>query len=174
MIPIEFKNRLLFFLNQVKEKFLFLQDFGYSLDKEEVGQTDNYKDYFSEFTFTNGETVIKVHFSTDIINGIKTAFPKLMDNELPSVDSQITCSIWDKNAFMSIHCYIEAKFPEISSNEFKIGIDSQDLESEISRTTKNYSDFIKTNLTSVLEKKIIYDCYTDRFYGKVFKEIQYR
>lgn len=174
MIPVEFKNRFLHFLNQVREEFSFLQDFGYSLEKEEVGQTDNFKDYFSEFTFTNEETVIKVHFSTDIIAGMKKAFPKLMDNELPGVDSQITCSIWDKNAFMSIHSYIEAKFPEISSNNFKIRIDSPDLESEISRVTKNYSDFIKMNLTSVLEKKIIYDCHTDRFYDKVFKEIHYR
>ena len=47
------------------------------------------------------------------------------------------------------------------------------LEPEISKVTKNYSDFFKERLISVLEKKLIYDCYTDKFYDKVFKEIRY-
>ena len=173
-IPLEFKNRLLFFQDQAKNQFSFLQDFGYSLDKIESGQTENFRDYFSELTFSNGETIIKIHFSTDIINGSKTAFPKLKDEELPAVDTSITCSIWDKNAFMSIHSYAEAKFPEISKENFTIKLGSPNLEKEIEKVTKNYSDFIRTNLKAVLEKKLIYDCYTDRFYDKVFKEINYR
>jgi hypothetical protein len=173
-MPIEFKNRLLFFKSQVNERFSFLQDFNYPLSKEESGQTEKFKDYFIEFTFTNEETFVKIHFSTDIINGIKTAFPKLNDKELPGVDSQITCSIWDKNAFMSVDGYIETKFPEIPNDNFTIKLGSNDLESEISRVTRNYGDFIKTNLTAVLEKKTMYNCYTDRFYDNIFKEINYR
>jgi len=171
-IPIEFENRLVFFKSQVKIRFSFLEDFNFTLTKEERGQTETFKDYFIEFTFTNGETVIKIHFNTDIINGRKTAFPELKDDELPCVDSQITCFIWDKNAFMSVHSYVEYKFPEISAESFTIS-GSTDLESEIKRVTINYGDFIKTNLTEVLEKKTIYDCYTDRFYDKIYKEIHY-
>ena len=173
-IPYEFRTRLLFFKNQVHERFDFLKDFEFKLDKEENGRTENFKDYFFELTYVNGDTVLKIHFSTDIINGMKTAFPKLKEEELPEVGSQITCSIWDKAAFMSIDSYIESKFPEISDDNFSIKLASPDLEKEISRVVKNYSDFFKTNLTSVLEKKLIYDCYTDRFYDKVFKEIHYR
>jgi len=173
-IPIEFKKRLLFFKNMVSEQFSFIQDFNYILDKVEIGQKENFKDYFFEFTYANGDTVIKIHFSTDIINGIKMAFPKSEEKELPGVDSQITCFICDKNAFMSIDSFIETKFPEISTDDFTIKSGSSDLELEIIRVVKNYSNFFKTNLTAVLEKRTIYDCYTDRFYDKVFKEIRYR
>lgn len=170
----EFKDRLDFFSNLAREQFSFLQDYNFTLDKEESGQTENFQDYFLELTYTNGETVIKIHFSTDIVNGTKTAFPKLKDNELPVVDSQITCSIWDTNAFMSVHCYIETRFPEISAETFRIKLGSSDLKSEITRVTKNFSDFFKANLISVLERNVMYDCYTDRFYDKVFKEVHYR
>ncbi|MEI7724501.1 MAG: hypothetical protein WCK09_05310 [Bacteroidota bacterium] len=172
-IPIEFESSLLFFKSQMYHYFSFLQDYNFTLTKEESGQTKTFKDYFIDFTFTNGDTVIKIHFCTDIINGRKTAFPKLKDEELPGVDSQITCSIWDKNAFMSMHSFIETKFPEISKASFTIILGCPDLDMEIKRVTKNYSDFIKTNLTEVLEKNTIYDCYTDRFYDKIFKEIHY-
>ena len=144
------------------------------MDKEVNGQTDNFKDYFFEYTYSNGDTILKIKFSTDIINGMKTVFQQLKEEELPAVDSQITCSIWDKNAFMSIHSYIETKFPELPNETFAINRDAFDLTSEILRVTKNYSDFFRANLTPVLEKKMIFDCYTDRFYDKVFKEIHYR
>jgi len=173
-IPTKFKDRLDFFSNLASEQFSFLQDYNFALDKEESGQTENFQDYFLELTYKKRETVIKIHFSTDIINGMKTVFSKLKDNELPVVDSQITCSIWDTNAFMSVHSYIETRFPEISDETFRIKQGTSDLKSEISRVTKNFSDFIKANLTPVLERKVIYDCYTDRFYDKVFKEIHYR
>jgi hypothetical protein len=173
-IPLQFKTRFLLFKNQVREHFDFLKDYKFKLDKEENGRTENFKDYFLKFTYINGDTVLNIHFSTDIVNGMKTAFPKLRDEELPVVDSQITCSIWDKAAIMIIPNYIELKFPEISSDNFTIKPGSSDLEKQISRVVKNYSDFFQSNLISVLEKKIIYDCYTDRFYDKVFKEIHYR
>jgi hypothetical protein len=170
----EFKDRLDFFSNLAREQFSFLQDYNFTWDKEESGQTENFQNYFLELTYTKGEIVIKIHFSTDIINGMKTAFPKLKDNELPVVNSQVTCSIWDTNAFMSVDSYIETKFPEISNDTFKIKLGACDLKSEITRVTKNFSDFIKAKLSSVLEGKVIYDCYTDRFYDKIFKEIHYR
>jgi hypothetical protein len=172
-IPIEFKDRLAFFFNLAKEQFSFLQNYNFSLDKEESGQTENFKDYFLELTFTNGDTVIKINFSTDIINGMKTAFPSLKKNELPVVDSQITCAVWDTNAFMSIDSYVETRFPEISGETFRIKLGVSDLKSEIARVTKSFSDFFKVNLILVLEKKVIYDCYTDRFYDKVFREVHY-
>jgi hypothetical protein len=114
----EFKDRLDFFSNLAREQFSFLQDYNFTWDKEESGQTENFQNYFLELTYTKGEIVIKIHFSTDIINGMKTAFPKLKDNELPVVNSQVTCSIWDTNAFMSVDSYIETKFPEISNDTF--------------------------------------------------------
>ena len=173
-ILTKFEDRLTFFSKLTKELFSFLHDYDFSLDKEESGQTENFQDYFSELTYKNGETVIKIHFSTDVINGMKRTFPKLNDNELPVVDSQITCTIWDTNAFMSVHIYIETMFPEIPVDTFTIKLGSLDLNSEITRVLKNYAEFFKANLTSVLEGKIIYDCYTDRFYDNVFKEIHYR
>ena len=173
-IPIEFQDRLDFFSKLAREEFSYLQDYNFTLEKEESGQTVNFHDYFLELSYSKEETVIKIHFSTDIINGIKTAFAKLKDNELPVVDSQITCSIWDKNAFMSVHSYIETRFPEITNETFRIKPGASEIKSEIIKVTKNFSNFIKANLTSVLEGKVIYDCYTDRFYDKVFKEIHYR
>jgi hypothetical protein len=172
-IPIEFESSLFFFKSQVYKYFSFLQDYKFTLTSEESGRTKTFKDYFIELSFTNGDTVIKIHFSTDIINGWKIAFPELKDDELPCVDSQITCSIWDKNAFMSIHSFVEAKFPEIPKDRFKIILGCPDLDKEIKRVTKNYGEFIETNLTEVLEKKTIYDCYTDRFYDKIFHQIHY-
>lgn len=173
-IPLQFKERLLHFRNQVHEHFDFLKEFEFKLDNEQNGRTENFKDYFSKCGYINGDTVLKINFSTDIVNGMKTAFPKLKEEELPSVDNQITCFIWDKAAFMSIHSYIDSKFPEISADNFTIKLETSDVEKEISRVVKNYSDFFKSNLISVLEKKIIYECYTDRFFDKVFKEIHYR
>ena len=173
-ILTQFEDRLTFFSKLTKEQFSFLHQYDFSLDKEERGQTENFQDYFSELTYKNGETIIKIHFSTDVINGMKKAFPNLSDNELPIVDSQITCSIWDTNAFMSVHNYIKTIFPEIQGDTYTIELDTFDLNSEISRVLRNYAEFFKANLTSVLEGKVIYNCYTDRFYDKVFKEIHYR
>ena len=164
----------MFFKSQVYHYFSFLEDYNFILKKEESGQAKTFKDYFVEFSFANGDTIIKIHFSTDIINGRKIAFPELKDDELPGVDSQITCSIWDKNAFMSIHSFVETKFPEIPKDNFKINFGCPDLDTEIKRVIKNYGEFIETNLKEVLEKNTIYDCYTDRFYDKIFHEIHYR
>ncbi len=158
----------------MSEHFSFLKDFNYSLNGEQSGRTENFRDYFSEFTFANGDTVIGIHFSTDIIEGMKISFPRQKQEELPVVDSSITCWIHDKNALMTIHSYIETKFPDIPTDDFTIRLGSPDLEIEIARVTRNFSNFFKNNLKSVLEKKVIYDCYTDRFYDKVFKEIHYR
>lgn len=173
-IPFDFKERLLFFKYQVNEYFDFLKEFDYFLDEEQYGRSEDLTKYFSEFKYKNGDTVVKINFYTDIFNGNKKAYPKLTPEELPIIDSLISCSIWDKKAFMSIPCFIELKYPQISYDNFMIKLDSSDLEKDISRVMKNYSDFFKNNLTSVLQKKIIYDCYTDRFYDIVFKEIQYQ
>jgi len=170
-IPSDIKKRLLFFKDGVREEFSFLRDFNYFLDEEEFGRTENFKNYFFKFSFRNVDRLINIHFSTDIINGMKISFPSLKEEELPSVDSSISCSIWDKTVFMSVHSYIETKFPDIPQDDFTIKMGSLELELEITKVIKNYSDFFKTNLTSVLEKKIIYNCYTDRFNDKVFKEI---
>jgi len=173
-IPLHIEKRLSFFKNQVNERFSFLKDFNYFLNSEQSGRTENFKDYFSEFRFANGDTVISVHFSTDIIEGMKMSFPRLKQEELPVVDSSITCFIRDKNALMSVDDYVELKFPDIPADDFRINLGSPDLEIEIAKVTKNFSSFFKANLKSVLEKEVIYDCYTDRFYNKVFKEIHYR
>jgi hypothetical protein len=173
-IPFEFNTRLLFFKNQVNECFNFLNDYNFEWDKEEKGQTENFNDYFLGLTYTNEGTYLNIHFSTDIVNGMKTAFPQLKEEELPGVDSQIICSIWDKNAFTSVHTYAEIRFPQMSNDKFTIDKGASELNVEIARVTKNYSDFFKANLISLLEKKLTYDCYTDRFYDKVFKEIHYR
>jgi hypothetical protein len=172
-IPKEFNERLLFFKDLVKDQFSFLQKFNFSLDKEESGQKENFKEYFFEFTYKNVDTVIKINFSTDIINGVKKTFPKQKDEELPVVDSQMWCAIWDKNAFMSVNSYIDEKFPDISKDHFIIKFGA-DLKPELTRVTKNYSEFFKANLISVLEKKVIFKCYTDRFYDKIFQEIRYK
>jgi hypothetical protein len=167
-------NRLEFFSRSAKEQFSFLNDYDFSLNKEERGQTEKFEDYFSELTYIKGKIAIKIHFSSDIINGMRKAFPKLNDDELPVLDSQITCSIWDPNAFMSVHSYIEKMFPETPVGTYTIELGTLDLNSEITRVLKKYAEFFKAHLTSVLEGNIIYDCYTDRFYDKVFKEIHYR
>ena len=173
-VPPEFQKRLLFFKNQVNEQFHFLKDFNFILHKEEMGRTENFKDYFAKFTYKNGGTIVKIQFSTDIIHGMKSAFPNLKDEQLPIVDNSITCSIWDKNAYMSLHSYIQTQFPEISRNDFTIKLDASDLESEMIRIVKNYSHFFVENLAEVLEKSKIYNCHTDRFNDQVFKEINYR
>jgi hypothetical protein len=56
---------------------------------------------------------------------------------------------------------------------FIIKVDSGDIKEEITRVVYNYNDFFKIYLTDVLSKEKIYDCYIDRFYDKVFKEINY-
>lgn len=173
IIPGVINERLIHFQNEVNKNFSFLNDFGYALDKIENGQAENFLNYFSNFSFRNRETKISVDFSTDIINGMRTAFPNLKEEELPAFDNNIYCSIYDTNALMSIFSFIETQFPEISTDNFTIKVTAVNIKNEITRVTENYSDFFRTYLTDVLKKNKIYDCYTDRFYDKVFKEIRY-
>ena len=72
-IPIAFEKRILVFKNQVNEEFCFLKDFKYILNKEQSGRTEIFLDYFYEHRYSNDDTVIKIHFSTDIISGMKAA-----------------------------------------------------------------------------------------------------
>jgi len=174
LIPGVINERLIHFQNEVNKNFSFLNDFGYALDKIENGRAENFLNYFSNFFFRNGETKISVDFSTDNINGIRTAFPNLKEEELPVFDNNVSCSIHDTNAFMSIDNFIETQFPEISTDNFTIKVTAVNIKNEITRIIENYSDFFRTYLTDVLQKNKIYDCYTDRFYDKVFKEIHYR
>jgi hypothetical protein len=172
-IPDEFEQRLYFFEGEVRNCFSWLYEYGYILDTIETNRTENFLDYYSVLSYKNENTIIKIHYSTDIINGIKTAFPKLEKDQLPFVDNQISCSIRDNNALMSIASFVEAKFPNIPMENFIIKVDSGDIKEEITRVVYNYNDFFKIYLTDVLSKEKIYDCYIDRFYDKVFKEINY-
>ena len=174
LIPEEINERLIHFQNEVNTNFSLFSDFGYTLDKIENGRSENFLDYYSKFSYRNKDTEISIDFSTDIINGMKTAFPKLKERELPAVNNSIYCSICDANALMSIHSFIETKFPEISIEDFTIKLDIVNIKDEITRVIKNYSDFFRTHLVDVLQKNKMYECYTDRFYDKVFKEIHYR
>ena len=174
LLPVVINERFTHFQNEVNKNFSFLYDFGFALDKIENGRTENFLNYFSNTSFINRETKIRIDFSTDIISGMKTAFPNLKGEDLPVFDNNIYCSISDNNAFMSIDNFIETRFPKISKDYFTIKITSVDIKNEITRVIENYSDFFRTYLTDVLKKEKIYDCYTDRFYDKVFKEIHYR
>ena len=174
LIPENINERLLHFKNEVNKNFTFLIDFGYVLDKIEKGQAESFLNYFLNFTFRNTDTKISVDFSTDIINGMRTALPNLKENDLPAVDNNVYCSIIDTNALMFINNFIEKQFPEIPKVNFTIELNAVDIKMEITRVVENYSIFFKTHLIDVLQKKKIYNCYTDRFYEKIFKEIHYR
>ena len=170
-IPLEINNRILHFQSEVIKHFAFLADYNYIPDKIEIGRTENFFEYYSKFCFKNGDTSINIDFETDIINGHTIKFPQV--KQKPVIDSLVSYSISDKIAFMSIECYIEEKHPEILKDGFNISINSQNIKEEITRVVENYSTFFQNNLVSVLKKEKIFDCYTDRFYDKVFKEIPY-
>jgi len=103
---------------------------------------------------------------------MRTAFPK--ENESPVIDDRISCSISDLNAFMSIDSFAAETQPNLPQDYFSITLNTKNLKDGITRVVKNYSNFFQENLVSVLRKEKIYDCYTDRFYDKVFKEKHYR
>ena len=113
-------KEFLHFQNAAKHNFAFLNDFGYNLTKIESGQSENFLNYFFNMTFLNQETKINIDFSTEIIKGMKKAFPSLKDKDLPEVNSNIYCSIRDSKALMSINSFIEFKFPEISKTISKL------------------------------------------------------
>jgi hypothetical protein len=172
IIPADINDRLLYFDNEVKKYFSFLSDFDYSLEDIKVGQSENFLDFFSHIKFKNGKTSISIHFSTDTIKGATTAFPKT--KQRPNADSQVSCFISDDKAFMSVYNLIETKYPTLQpSDNFTIPLISKDVKAEITRVIINYSNFFRDKLTQVLKKEKMYDCYTDRFFDKVFKEINY-
>ena len=168
-IPNNIKERLVHFQEEVKKYFSFLANYGYSHDKVEMGRKDLLLDYYCEIIFKNGNTKISIGYSTDALNGSQIAFPDV--KEKPIFDNLISCYISDSNAFMSIRSFAEAKLP---AGHFLIPLNVENLDFEISRVLKNYADFFQNNLIDVLKKDKIYDCHTDRFNDKIFKEINYR
>lgn len=171
ILPDSINDNLNFFQNQVKKYFPFLATFGFTIDKIETGRSENFLDYYCNFHFKNGDTSISINFSTDIVNGHKTAFPKI--EQRPVVDSQISCFISDNNAFMSVDSFAKTMYKELTLDKFTIPIGTSNLQSEITNVIESYSSFFQDKLTDVLKKKKIYNCYTDRFNDKVFNEIIY-
>ena len=171
-IPTDINKRITHFENEVARLFSFLNDFSYIPQQIEKGKTETFNEYFSKFCFKNGDTSITIEFTTDIINGHTIAFPQV--KERPVIDNLISCFITDKNAFMSVSDFAEAKHLKISDDYFGIKLNTKNIQEEITRVLNNYSDLFRNNLIDVLNKEKIYNCYTDRFYDKVFKEIHYR
>jgi len=171
-IPEDIKERLNHFREEATKHFSFLADFNYLLDTIEIGRTETFLDYNCNLSYRNGDTLITIDYSTDIIKGMRTAFPK--ENESPVIDDRISCSISDLNAFMSIDSFAAETQPNLPQDYFSITLNTKNLKDGITRVVKNYSNFFQENLVSVLRKEKIYDCYTDRFYDKVFKEKHYR
>jgi hypothetical protein len=169
-IPTDINKRLLYFQDEVKKHFSFLSDYNFTLDKTETGRA-NFLEYYAKFLFKNGDTTLDISFMTDIINGHSTRFPN--EKQKPVIDNLVSCTIADSKAFMGVSNFAEAKYPSIPQDSFTIKLNANDINSEITRVVHNYSDFFRDNLTAVLKKEKIYDCYTDRFYDKVFKEITY-
>ena len=171
-IPTNINDRLLHFQDEVKKHFLFLTEFNYSLEKIETGRTDNFLDYYCNFSYQNGDTSVRVNYSTDIINGQSIAFPQV--EQRPVIDDLVSCFISDSNAFMSIAQFAQETQPKLSEDYFTIGQNGKDIKKEITRVVQNYAHFFGNHLSDVLQKKKIYNCYTDRFYDKVFEEKHYR
>jgi hypothetical protein len=169
-IPSPVLPRMLHFQDEAIKQFSFLSDFNYGPGIVEVKRNENFLYYYCSITFLNHETSVSINYSTDLINGHKTAFPQL--TERPSNDNIIFCSINDPNAYMDVELYANKIRHGVSTNYFTID-DQLDINMEITRVVKNYSDFISNSLTDVLNKKKIYSCYIDRFYDEVFKEINY-
>jgi len=170
-IPYNIYENILHFQTEVQKYFSFLNEYNYILSEIEIGQKENFLNYFCNFLFINDETIINIEYSTDIINGYNIAFPQI--KQKPVIDNLISCNISDSNAFMSIQQFAELFQPQISKNEFSINLDSKNILIEITNVVRNYSIFFQKNLTTVLKKEKIFDCYTDRFNHKVFNEIKY-
>jgi hypothetical protein len=172
IIPIEINERLIHFKNEVKTNFDFLLAAGYVLKSMLTGRTENFLNYFCNFEFGKDNTLISIDYRTDIIKGQTIAFPEV--KERPSTDNSISCFISDQNAFLTVEEFAENIVHRASKEVFWINLDSLDIKIEITRVVKNYSRFIQENLMDVVRQEKMYDCYTDRFYDKVFKEIHYR
>ena len=171
-IPEDIYGRLKHFQDEVNKHFSFLTDFNYVLENLEIGRTDAFLNYFCNFSYRNGDTLIRIDYSTDIIKGQTLAFPK--EKQRPVVDNLVSCSISDPNAFMSVGQFAEETQANLPQDHFSISLDTKNAKEAITRVVKNYSNFFQDNLASVLKKEKIYDCYIDRFYDKVFKEKHYR
>jgi hypothetical protein len=92
-ISADINDRLLHFQEEVKKCFLFLTHFNYSLEKIETGRTNNFLNYYCNFSYQNSDTSISVDYSTDIINGQTIAFPQV--EQKPVIDDLVSCSISD-------------------------------------------------------------------------------
>jgi hypothetical protein len=170
-IPKDIQKRLIHFQEAVEKHFSFLAGYGYNLRKIESGRTKNFHYYFCHFEFNNGDTSIRVNFSTDIIKGHTIGFPKL--EQRPIVDNQISCFVSNAKARMGVSCLAETKYPEWSPDNFTIDLSSKTAKSEITRVVQNYTTFFHDKLVGVLKKEKMYNCYTDRFNDKIFEEIIY-
>ncbi|MBL7937430.1 MAG: hypothetical protein JNM51_16610 [Bacteroidia bacterium] len=170
-IPTIINDRILHFEQEVKKYFTFLSDYVYTIDKIEKGRSVNFLDYFCNLKFKSDETSISINFSTDIIEGHTSAFPK--SDQRPVIDSIVSCSISDLKALMIVSSFIETKHPEFKLEALNIRLDQTDVKSEVTKVVFNYSEIFKNNLVEVLKKEKMYNCYTDRFYDKFFEEINY-
>ncbi len=168
-IPQNINERLLHFQTEVKQYFSFLNDYGYILSKIEIGQKENFLNYYCNFSFLNGKTFISIDYSTDIIKGQTLAFPQV--KQRPVFDNLISCSISKDDAYMSVGQFIEISQSQMTVNDFSIPIDSKNIFDDITKVVRNYSSFFQNNLADVLLKKKMYNCYTDRFYKKIFEEV---
>jgi hypothetical protein len=171
-ITPDISDRLKHFQQEIDKYFSFLADFDYVLQNIGIGRTEIFLDYYCNLRYKNGDTLLSIDYSTDIINGQTIAFPD--EKQRPVIDNLVSCFISDPNAFMSISQFAEETQPNLPSDYFSISLHGKDIKEEISRVVKNYSNFFRENLVDVLKKEKIYDCYTDRFYDKVFKEKHYR
>jgi|JI10StandDraft_1071094.scaffolds.fasta_scaffold134731_3 hypothetical protein len=170
-IPTIINDRISHFEQEVKKYFSFLSDYGFTIDEIEKGRSVNFLDYFCNLKFKNDETCISINFSTDIIEGHTSAFPKA--EQRPVVDSIVSCSISDPKALMIVSSFIETKHPEFKLEVLNVRLNQTDVKSEVTKVVFNYCEIFKNDLVNVLRKEKIYNCYTDRFYDKFFEEINY-
>lgn len=161
---------LIHFQGEVNKHFAFLADFDYAPDKIETGRSENFLDYFCNFSYVNGETSVSIDYSTDIINGRTIAFPQLEQEHWPVYNDIISCSVSDSKAYMSVDCFAQKVQKDLPDGYFIIAPGSNDIKGEIGRVVLNYSIFFQSHLTEVLKKVKIYSCYIDRFYDLVFEE----
>src|ERR1035437_10682178 len=171
-IPKDIEERLKYFQEEVEKYFSFLSKYGYILDKVETGRKDHLLDYYCELTFINGTTKIWINYDTDILNGSLIAYPN--EEQRPVIDNFISINIIDPNAFMDINQFAETIHSKYHVDDFSIEIDIENINYEITRVLKNFADFFQSNLVEVLKKQKIYECLTNRFYEKIFREIPYQ
>jgi hypothetical protein len=171
-IPINISNRVMHFKKKIENRFSFLVDFNYLLEKIEIGRTNDFLNYYCNFSYQNGDTFVRIEYSTDIINGQTIAFPHV--EQKPIYDNVISCFISDSNSFMSIDLFAKETQSTLSDDYFKIAQNEEIVKQEIARVVENYVSFFRNHLVAVLQKKKIYNCYIDRFYDKVFEEKHYR